>query len=105
MPTIDLLYLDSFDVDLYAPWPSAVHHFKELMAISPLLSPQTLVVVYDLPSMGFGYVDNSEFVTFPFKPRIGGKGLLTADYAERYQRSIPYFTEYQCGWIGFKRRD
>jgi hypothetical protein len=103
MPTIDLLYLDSFDVDLYAPWPSAIHHFKELMAISPLLSPQTLVVVDDSPSMGFGYVDNSEFVTFPYKPRIGGKGLLIADYADAIGVH-PYFTGYQCGWIGLKRQ-
>jgi hypothetical protein len=102
-PTIDLLYLDSFDVDLYAPLPSAIHHLKELLAISPLLSPQTLVVVDDSPSMGFGYVDKSQFVTLPYNPRIGGKGLLIADYANAIGVD-PYFTGYQCGWIGLKRR-
>jgi hypothetical protein len=41
---LDLLYLDSFDVDFDDPLPSAIHHLKELLAIAPLVSFETLVV-------------------------------------------------------------
>src|SRR5262249_32383547 len=37
---LDLLYLDSFDVDLDHPLPSAIHHLKELLAIAPLVSSE-----------------------------------------------------------------
>jgi hypothetical protein len=33
-------------------------------------------------------------------PRIGGKGRLIAEYAQAAGIN-PYFTGYQCGWIGF----
>ena len=35
---LDLLYLDSFDVDFDDPLPSAIHHLKELLAIAPLVT-------------------------------------------------------------------
>jgi len=44
---VDLLYLDSYDVDFDDPLPSAIHHLKELVAIAPLLSAGTLVAVDD----------------------------------------------------------
>ena len=47
---IDLLYLDLFDLDMKYPLPSAIHHLKELVAIAPMISPETLVVVDDSPN-------------------------------------------------------
>ncbi|MCI0535898.1 MAG: hypothetical protein L0Z50_11800 [Verrucomicrobiales bacterium] len=44
---IDLLYLDSYDVDWNDPHPSALHHFKELCAASPMLRCGSLVFVDD----------------------------------------------------------
>ncbi len=82
-----------------APLPSAIHHLKELLAISPLLSPRTLVVTDDSPSMVFGYADDSKFRVFNVPPCITGKGLLIAEYADAIGVK-PYFTGYQCGWIG-----
>ena len=46
---IDLLYLNSFDLDMNYPLPSAIHHLKELVAIAPMISSETLVVVDDSP--------------------------------------------------------
>jgi hypothetical protein len=54
---LDLLYLDSFDVDFDDPLPSAIHHLKELLAIAPLVSFETLVVVDDSPSSFIGVPD------------------------------------------------
>ena len=55
---IDLLYLDSFDLDVNQPMPSAFHHVKELLAIWPVLRPGALIVVDDNPadSIGKGFL-------------------------------------------------
>jgi fatty-acyl-CoA synthase len=44
---IDLLYLDSLDIDWDDPHPSALHHARELCAALPKLRPGALVVVDD----------------------------------------------------------
>ena len=83
---LDLLYLDSFDVDFEDPLPSAIHHLKELLAIAPLVSFATLVVVDDSPSSFIG----------------GGKGRLIAEYADQIGAER-LFAEYQCGWLRLGR--
>jgi cephalosporin hydroxylase len=99
---VDLLYLDSYDVDLDDPMPSAVHHLKELVAIAPLLSSGTLVVVDDSPSSFIGVPDQNNLVKPIRPPRIGGKGRLIAEYAAQIGADV-LFTEYQCGWLGIGR--
>jgi hypothetical protein len=95
---VDLLYLDSYDVDFDNPLPSAIHHLKELLAIAPLLSSETLVVVDDSPSCFFGVRDeNNSFELFR-PPRIAGKGRLIAEYAAQIGAEL-LFAEYQCGWL------
>ncbi len=42
-----LLYLDSYDLDLADPMPSAIHHALELAAARPLIGPGTVVCVDD----------------------------------------------------------
>lgn len=101
LPSVDLLYLDSVDVNMLAPLPSAAHHLKELLAAVPLLSPQTLVMVDDSPSSLFGYVDGQKYVPLGV-PRVGGKGLLIAEYAQAVGVA-PAFAAYQCGWVGLGR--
>lgn len=44
---IDLLYLDSFDLDDQNPHPSSLHHIFELLSIKSALRPGTLVAVDD----------------------------------------------------------
>lgn len=44
---IDLLYLDSFDLDIENPHPSSLHHIFELTAITASLKKGTMVVVDD----------------------------------------------------------
>lgn len=45
--TVDLLYLDSFDLDFNDTFPSAFHHVKELVSAMPLLDDGTIVGVDD----------------------------------------------------------
>lgn len=78
---IDLLYLDSFDVDPDAPQPSAIHHVMELLAARPALGPGTIVVVDDY-SIG----------------RFGGKGMIINDFFARSSARVLY-EGYQKVWL------
>lgn len=44
---VDVLYLDSYDVDFDNPHPSAFHHIQELCAIMKCLKPEALIIVDD----------------------------------------------------------
>ena len=76
---IDVLYLDSFDVDFNNPVPSSFHHIKELLAIFPKIQKGTLIVVDD---------------NFNGK----GKGQMIKDYMKNIGIN-PFFDEYQIGFI------
>jgi hypothetical protein len=95
---VDVLYLDSYDVDYANPHMSAMHHMKELVAASTLIGPDTLVVVDDAPSEA-KFVQSGEKVILVTKPEISGKGKYVADYAKTIGLE-PVFTGYQAGWIG-----
>jgi hypothetical protein len=95
---IDVLYLDSYDVDLDSPHLSALHHMKELVAASSLIGPDTLVVVDDAPSEAkFILLENK--LSFVTQPQISGKAKYVADYAKSIGLK-PVFGGFQAGWIG-----
>lgn len=75
-----LLYLDSYDVDLANPLPSAIHHAMELMAARALIGPGTIVCVDDY---GFG----SE----------GGKGMILDRFFSVIRAEVIY-SGYQKVW-------
>ncbi len=95
---LDVLYLDSYDVDFSDPHLSALHHMKELVAASSLIGPDTLVVVDDAPSEG-KFVLAGDKVNFVTQPEISGKGKYVASYAKTVGLE-PVFSGYQAGWIG-----
>lgn len=76
-------YLDAYDVDWQNPYPAAAHHLQELVALSPLLQADSLVVVDDSPK----------------QPR--GKGFLIADYAQAIGATT-LFHDYQLGITGLR---
>jgi hypothetical protein len=45
----DLVYLDSWDLDISDPLPAAIHGLKEFLAISPALRKGSLLLVDDTP--------------------------------------------------------
>jgi hypothetical protein len=101
--SIDLLYLDSYDVNLQYPVPSATHALKELLVSLPLLSSETLVVVDDSPMSFLGLANPDRSITMIDAPRIGGKGHLIGEFANQIGGKV-YFNGYQCGWLGLGRR-
>lgn len=95
---IDLLYLDSFDYDFANPYPSAVHHLKELCAIAPALRAGTLVMVDDAFHLVAVYRTPDGQYHGVHDPGIGGKALFVAQYFQ--QIGVPLLFEgYQCGWV------
>jgi len=80
-PKIDLLYLDSFDLDVDNFHPSAMHHLKELTAITSKLKKGTIIVVDDNKRDG-----------------KRGKGTYVQEYLEHIG-ATKIFDEYQVGFI------
>lgn len=80
---IDLLYLDSFDVDWSNPLPSAIHHIKELTACWRLLGPGSLICIDDYD------IDRDQ---------AGGKGLIVDDFLGNIRASV-IFVDYQKVWM------
>lgn len=95
---IDLLYLDSFDVDVEKPHDSAMHHMKELLAVGHLVNANTMMLVDDSPTSATFYIDAGQIkLTSP--QRIGGKGKYIAQYMEDIG-SKPIYQGYQAAWMG-----
>ena len=76
-----LVYLDSYDLDIADPLPSAVHHALELAAIRPLIGSGTLVCVDD-------YAVGSQ---------PGGKGLILDKFFSSIRGEVLY-SGYQRIW-------
>jgi hypothetical protein len=97
--TVDLLYLDSLDLDVNNPAPSAIHHLKELVSIADVATKKTLVVVDDSPSIArVVFIDNGK-CNIISTPTIGGKGMYVAEYAKQVGAKL-LFCHYQVGWTG-----
>jgi SAM-dependent methyltransferase len=76
---IDLVYLDSYDLDWNDPHPSAMHHIKELLAIMPKLKSGTLLVIDD-------------------NQKDAGKGKYVSEFMKNIGKDY-FFNEYQTAWI------
>lgn len=95
--SIDLLYLDSYDLDWANPTPSAVHHLKELVSIISCVSPRTLVVVDDSALICRAIGDAEGKLNLISEPVAGGKSTYVAEYAAQVKAQLS-FSHYQIGW-------
>jgi len=94
---IDLLYLDSYDLDWQNPTPSSVHHLKELVSIISMLNPDTLVVVDDSAMICRAVADAENKLNLISEPVAGGKSTYVAQYAAQVGAQLR-FSHYQIGW-------
>jgi len=83
-PVIDMLYLDSFDVDMANAGPAAMHCLFEFCAARPRLRPGSIVFIDDSP-MGPGF-------------EVGGKGAFVAKWFKQIDVA-PFTFGYQIAWI------
>jgi hypothetical protein len=76
---VDLVYLDSFDVDFGDPVPAAMHGLRELWAIRPALRGGSLLLVDDTPATIDLAPRSEQPRAAAFRERHGlvpGKGML-----------------------------
>ena len=86
---IDLLYLDSYNIDDWTnDWEAASHHLKELFAAKNVIKPGTLIVVDD-------NMPNPQTNVIPLRV---GKGRLINELMTALDIE-PYINDYQMGWI------
>jgi len=87
--SIDLLYLDSYNIDDWTnDWEAASHHLKELFAAKNAIKPGTLIVVDDnLP--------NPKTNVIPLRV---GKGRIISELMDGLDIE-PYINDYQMGWV------
>lgn len=99
LPKVDLLYLDSFDVDWEYWQPSASHHLKELTAARHLLRPETMVLIDDSPG-AFTLLNNMD-TTFSVYGvgKVSGKGRYVSDFASEVGAKM-MFHRYQIAYTG-----
>ncbi|WP_215747692.1 hypothetical protein [Gluconobacter sp. P1C6_b] len=78
-----LLYLDSFDLDLIDPMPSAMHHATEMMAARGLIGEGTIICVddFDVPPLGAG---GKGLIVDQFMASIGAR-LLYSGYQKIWE--------------------
>lgn len=76
---IDLLYLDSYDLDVLDPIPSQIHHLRELLAVYGKLKSEVIIGVDDnlLPGCWLEWkLPNGQVQIFEAGNEIVGKGTL-----------------------------
>tara|TARA_Y100000389_G_scaffold196897_1_gene230547 strand:- start:892 stop:1632 length:741 start_codon:yes stop_codon:yes gene_type:complete len=74
--TLDLIFLDSYDLDLENPEPSQQHGLKEFMLLNKKIKKGTIISIDDTPD-DFNKFSYSKSNIFNFIP---GKGKLVLDY-------------------------
>lgn len=76
--SLDLVYLDSFDLDLQNPNPSQEHGLNEFLLLNRKLKKGTILSIDDTP-ISYELFGNFEINKFDFIP---GKGRLVLDYLD-----------------------
>jgi len=81
---VDMVYLDSYDIELNNPTPSMIHHMKELACLLKNFKRETLIVIDDHDAFFTGGKIGKGNTIKEFMSQIGKK---------------PVFENYQIGFI------
>jgi hypothetical protein len=95
---IDLLVLDSLDVDADNPRPSAEQSLLELCAVQSALRPGSLVMVDDAYRLLSGLPRGDGGFEVLRELGVSGKATLVSGYFRRIGQPL-LFDGYQRGWI------
>ena len=101
---IDLLYLDSWDVNWSDPNPSGLHGLAEFLAASSSLQSGSILLVDDTPLDEVNFVSaQSDLFSFTeFKKKNGffpGKGSLIKEVLKSLGRGREVMHKYQLLWL------
>ena len=99
---LDLVYLDSFDLDFHAPQLSAEHHLKEFEIINSKIKPGGFLLIDDAPASAEYWPAwihaklKEKGMTVKDLPAPNGKGYLVEDLIRRRGTYAKILHEYQC---------
>ena len=92
-PHVDVIYLDSYDLEFYNPEPSAKHGLAEYNALKPVIDKNTLMLIDDTPvspewldTRGQLYVDMIDF--YRDTGVMPGKGMYVLDEVRNAEKLI-----------------
>lgn len=100
---IDLLYLDSYDVDFLNPLLSAEHHLKEFNCVKHLLMKGSIVLIDDTPCSP-EWLDNGKYnemyptLKLTYNSEMCGKGSLVNKELEK-MGAKKLMHQYQALWV------
>jgi hypothetical protein len=90
---VDVIYLDSYDLDFYNPEPSGKHGLAEYNALKPVIDKDTLMLIDDTPvspewldTRGQLYVDMIDF--YRDTGIMPGKGMYVLDEVRNAEKII-----------------
>ena len=81
--SLDLIILDSYDLNLFNPNPSAIHHLQELLALYNRINKNCLIAIDDnfLPGTWVDWIWNDgREERFETKEKLIGKGMYCDDF-------------------------
>ena len=81
--SLDLIILDSYDLFLFDPNPSGIHHLQELLALYNKLNKDCLIAIDDnyLPGTWIQWNwDDGRSEIFETKDKLIGKGMFCDDF-------------------------
>jgi hypothetical protein len=81
--SLDLIILDSYDLNLFDPYPSGIHHLQELLALYNKINKNCLIAIDDnfLPGTWVDWRwDNGNIERFETKEKLIGKGMFCDDF-------------------------
>jgi SAM-dependent methyltransferase len=81
--SLDLIILDSYDLFLFDPDPSAIHHLQELLSLYTKLNKNCLIAIDDnyLPGNWIAWNwDDGRSEIFETKDKLIGKGMYCNDF-------------------------
>ena len=81
--SLDLIILDSYDLNLFDPYPSGIHHLQELLALYNKINKNCLIAIDDnfLPGTWVDWRwDNGNIERFETKEKLIGKGMFCHDF-------------------------
>lgn len=89
---VDLLYLDSYDVDFDNPLMSNLHHMKEMIAAAHLIRSGTIVAIDDCR-----FYEGDPRIPAGISASMVGKGIFVQDFMKNIGASL-IFDGYQKVW-------
>ena len=83
LKSLDLVFLDSYDLNIFNPTPSAIHHLKELLFLIDKINPNCLIAIDDnfLPNTWIQWNwDDGKSEIFETKDKLIGKGMFCNEF-------------------------